>query len=142
MLLRQLKFNLGFINPNVYPLAVSKSKPDLRLSKRRFKFRGSVTPGDGSGAASDKPNRADDNLQSRDRLSIRTSNNANLQPSSEKNVISYFAHEVYVLPICALNGNCSATPGQETRTAPQNHDRSPALGAAAIWRLTMSFVPC
>jgi len=84
MLLRQLKFNFGFINANVYPLAVAKSKPDLRLSKGRFEFRGPVTPGDSSGATSDKPNRADENLQPSDRLPIRTSKNANLQPASEK----------------------------------------------------------
>ena len=103
MLLRQLKFNFGFINANVYPLAVTKSKPDLRLSKGRFEFRGPVTPGDGSGATSDKPNRADENFQPSDRLPIRTSKNANLQPAPEKNVISDFAHEVYVLRICAPN---------------------------------------
>ena len=103
MLLRQLNLNLRFIDANVYPFSVAEAKPDFRLSKGRFEFRGPVTPGDGSGSASDKPNRADENLQPSDRLPIRTSKDANLQPASEKNVISDFAHEVYVLRICAPN---------------------------------------
>jgi hypothetical protein len=98
-LLRQLKLNLGFTNANIYPLAVAKSKPDLRLPKWRFKFRRAVTPGDGSGAASGKANRTDENLQPSNRLPLRTSKNTNLQPSSKKNVISHFAHKVYVVPI-------------------------------------------
>jgi len=92
MLPRQHKFDLGFIDANVYPLAVPKSKPDISLAKGRFKFRDPVTPGDGSGATSDKPNRADENFQSGDRLPIRTSKDPNLQPSPEISVISYFTH--------------------------------------------------
>ena len=135
MLLRQLKFNFGFINANVYPLAVAKSKPDLRLAKGCFKFRGPVTPGDGSGAASDKPNRADENLQPSDRLPFRTAKNANLQPSSEKNVIFYFAHAVYVLPIYAPNELSDPAHGtQRLQPRRSRRVRCSACSAAVSWQ--------
>jgi len=93
MLLRQLNLNLRFIDANVYPFSVAEAKPDFRLSKGRFEFRGPVTPGDSSGAASDKTNRADENFQPSDRQPIRSPKDPNRQPSTEKNVISYFAHK-------------------------------------------------
>jgi len=117
----QLKFNFGLIDANVYPLTVAKSKPDLRLSKGRFEFRGPVTPGDGSGATSDKPNCADENLQSSYRLPIRTSKNVNLQPSSEKNVISYTVSIIEVNQSILKVSLCGLAPEQSESQEPTNN---------------------